>query len=142
MRAALKRLRALEARLGTGSPKAVRQDSDVHPGMFLRLSRLRGEDARFNRIKSLRAERLASGDASYCTKILERFDRQAEKPRGGLDPLDLLEQMTGRMIRRPVVERLCEIYGVEVNEAEKIIREADESGSEPLAAQILKHFQD
>ena len=120
---------------------AVRQDCEVNPGIFLKLCRLRGEDARFNRVESLRAERLASGDARYCKKLLERFDRQAEKSRGSLDPIDLLGQMIGLMIRLPVVERLCEIYGVEVNEAEKIIREAQESGSEPLAAQILKHFQ-
>ena len=66
---------------------------------------------------------------------------QAEKSSGSLDPIDLLGQMIELMIRLPVVERLCEIYGVEVNKAEKIIREARESGSEPLAAQILKHFQ-
>ena len=84
---------------------------------------------------------MAAGDARYCKKLLERFDRQAVKSRGSLDPIDLLGLMTGLMIRLPVVERLCEIYGVKVNEAEKIIREAQESGSEPLAAQILKHFQ-
>ena len=121
---------------------------NTHPGALMSMKRLLGECPRYNRAKQLRAERLADGNIDYCRRMLERLDRQDARELTRLESRDeigkgsdrTIYDVIRRMSRQPIVERLGELHGMDMNAAEQIVDRSVCSGGEELAVEILSLF--
>ena len=124
-------------------------------GLLIVMRRLAGDDWRYNRVKLLRSERLATGDIDYCRKMLERQDR---KDSGELSKIDLdnlenretheaMFKVTQVMARQQIVERLCALQGFDEGEAEdritraRAVAEAQDFEGLSMSDHIFEAFQ-
>ena len=144
-----RRVSRLEARR-LNAPETEPNSDDVHPGVWIRMNRLSGKNPRYNRVESLRSERLATGDVDYCRRMLERQDRQDLSELSGFNPRSVENRETHEalfrvcqvMARQPIVERLCALHGFDEGEAEARITRAQtvaeaQGFEEPSMSQLI-----
>ena len=144
-----RRVSRLEARMSKLPVEPKTGDREEDRGVLIKMGRLMGEDARYNRVQEIRAERLDVADVSYCRKILERWDRQdANEMSKPLPPeytppefqaaMDSFYQVINRL---PIVRRLCVLHWMDQEEAENLIKNAQNCGEPSLAQAILGELQ-
>ena len=115
------------------------QDRHGHRNLII-VRRASGECPRFNRVKQLRAERLAAADAHYCRILLERYDRKDANKwvrRGSHGHSMTLFNLLRGSRRQAVLERLCQLHGLDTDVGEEIIERAKQSGRIELAEEIV-----
>ena len=132
-----KRITRLEEKRRERSASA--QDRHGHRNLII-VRRASGECPRFNRVQQLRAERLAAADAHYCRILLERYDRKDANKwvrRGSHGHSMTLFNLLRGSSRQPVIERLCQLHGLDTSMAEQIIERAKQSGRIELTEEII-----